>query len=82
MLATIKSKLMLLALVGTTWLASYSTCDTGGIYGAMGGYYDSIGGYFVDEGGYYVDPYWNGYAYEPYLGDYYEAAPCCEPYYY
>jgi len=82
MLAAMKSRLIIVLLVGTAWLGSYTSCDTGGLTGTLGGYYDTIGGYFVDSGGYYVDPYWTdysgGYSYEPYMGDYYEATMCCD----
>lgn len=77
MLAAMKSKLILILLVGTAWLGSYGSCDTSGLSSALDGYYDNVGGYFVDAGGYYADPYWTnysaGYSYEPYMGDYYEA---------
>lgn len=90
MLATFKSKLMIFLLAGVAWMASYSSCDTGGLYSTVGGYFvdDGLyydggyydGGYYDGgyyDGGYYVDPYW----YDPYMGDYYDATLYYDPYY-
>jgi hypothetical protein len=74
MLARIGSKVVLVLMVGMTWLGSYNGCDSGVIYGnaatLVGGpvaHYD--GAYVAGSEVYYpVDPGYAGYVYDPYIG--------------
>lgn len=79
MLARLRTRLMVFAMVGTAWLGSYMGCDTGGRYSSFGGayetfggVYDTVGGYFWADDYYYAEPVWDGgYVYDPYSEGYY-----------
>lgn len=71
MLTGIKGKIAAGLLVGTTWMASHTSCDTGGAYGPVGYF---TGGYNDYSGYVAVDPY---YVEDPYYGGgYYYEDPC------